>query len=155
MNKQTLDREWKYFYMVLGVSRKLVDQIPEDKMDFRPTPEVRSAMELITHAFNFLAESVETVTAGRHIDHKEPTFDSKAALMTWMDVQVAEAFAGFAKLTDKQLEAKIEAWGETFSGWQMLDFAYQEHLHHRGQLTVYLRLMGIEPVFIYDFSEQH
>jgi len=152
MNKHTLDRQWKYFRMVLGVSRKLVDQIPDDKLDFRPAPEVRSVGELVVHAFTYLTESVETVAAGKQVNPGEPHFDSKPELMKWIDSQVETAFAGFEKLTDAQLAAKIDCWGEQFHGWQLLDFAYQEHLHHRGQLTVYLRLMGIAPVFIYDFG---
>lgn len=153
MNKQTLERQWKYFHMVLSVSRRLVEQIPDDKLDFRPAPEVRSASELVVHAFTYLTESVETVTAGKQIDRSEPHFDNKSDLLEWIDQQTTGAFAGFEKLTDAQLAAKIVAWGEPFHGWQLLDFAYQEHLHHRGQLTVYLRLMGIAPIFIYDFGD--
>jgi len=154
MNKQTLEREWKYFRMVLGVSRRLVEQIPEDKLDFRPSPEVRTASELVVHAFTYLTESVATVAAGKQVDPGEPKIEKKAELLNWIDKQVESAFAGFEKLTDEQLAAKISVWGESFHGWQLLDFAYQEHLHHRGQLTVYLRLMGIAPIFIYDFGEQ-
>jgi uncharacterized damage-inducible protein DinB len=155
MNKQTLEKQWKYFHMVLGVSRRLVEQIPEDKLEFRPAPEVRSAGELVVHAFTYLTESVQTVAAGKQVNPGEPHFTSKAELMKWIDKQTENAFAGFEKFNDEQLAAKIECWGEPFHGWQLLDFAYQEHLHHRGQLTVYLRLMGIAPIFIYDFSEGH
>jgi uncharacterized damage-inducible protein DinB len=152
MNKAQITTEWNYFRMVLGVTRKLVDQIPEDKLDFRPTPEVRTAKELAAHMFNFLTESVDTVEAGKHVESSERNFKSKAELLTWMDAQVEKSFAKFEKLTDAQLAAKIEVWGETFHGFQILDFTYQEALHHRGQLTVYLRLMGIKPVFIYDMA---
>jgi uncharacterized damage-inducible protein DinB len=151
MNKAAISAQWGYFRMVLGVTRKLVDQIPEDKMDFRPVPEVRTARELAAHMYNFLTEAVNTVAAGKHMPSEEQKFASKAALMAWMDQQVETAFAKFETLTDEQLAAKIEVWGQTFHGWQMLDFTYQEALHHRGQLTVYLRLMGIKPLFIYDF----
>jgi uncharacterized damage-inducible protein DinB len=34
----------------------------------------------------------------------------------------------------------------------MLGFVYDEHLHHRGQLSVYLRLMGKELPFAYDYE---
>jgi uncharacterized damage-inducible protein DinB len=30
---------------------------------------------------------------------------------------------------------------------------YDEHIHHRGQLYVYLRSMGIEPPFIWSFED--
>jgi uncharacterized damage-inducible protein DinB len=150
MNKHVQEQKWKYFDMVLGVTRKLVDQFPDDKIDYRPTPEIRSVQELVAHVYTFLTESVNTVAAGKQIEGKEPHFDSKAELLQWMDGQVQEAFTKFDMLTDEQITAQIECWGQKFFGYQILDFVMQEHLHHRGQLTVYLRLLGIKPVFVYD-----
>jgi uncharacterized damage-inducible protein DinB len=60
--------------------------------------------------------------------------------------------AGFEALTEAQVQGTIAAYGAEFRGWQYLGFAYDEHWHHRGQLTVYLRLLGIEPVMIYDYG---
>ena len=37
------------------------------------------------------------------------------------------------------------------SAWQYFLFAYDEHWHHRGQLYVYLRLLGKEPPNLYDY----
>mgnify|MGYP003381101304 CR=1 FL=1 len=45
----------------------------------------------------------------------------------------------------------IAAYGQEFAGWQFITFAYDEHWHHRGQFTVYLRLCGITPLMIYDY----
>jgi uncharacterized damage-inducible protein DinB len=149
MNKQSQERKWKYFGAVLGVTRKLVQQFPDDQIDYRPTPEVRSVQELVSHVYTFLTESVDSVAAGQHIPGTEPHFKTKAEMLSWMDSQVEKAFTKFHTLTDEQIETQIEAWGEPFYGWQILDFTFQEHLHHRGQLTVYLRLLGIEPVFVY------
>ena len=152
MNKAAMTAEWKYFRMVLNVTRRLVEQIPEDKLNFRPTPEVRSAKEITVHLYNMLADSVDFVETGKYVESKDRDFPGKAELLKWMDAQVEKTFARFDRLTDEQLSAKLAVWGESFHGWQMLDFTYQEALHHRGQLTVYLRLMGLVPISIYDFE---
>jgi uncharacterized damage-inducible protein DinB len=152
MNKKTIEGNWKYFGMVLGVTRRLVEQFPEDKLDFRPTPEVRSVQELVAHVYNFLTEGTATVAKGVQVQQEEPHFSSKKEMLTWMDGQVKQGFATFELLNDEQIGASIDCWGQPFYGWQILDFIYQEHLHHRGQLTVYLRLLGIKPVFAYDFA---
>jgi uncharacterized damage-inducible protein DinB len=150
MTKHTQEQKWKYFGMVLGVTRRLVDQFPDDQIDYRPTPEVRSVQELVAHVYGYLTEAVNTVAAGKQTQEPERRFESKADLLKWMDSQVEAAFDTFHKLTDEQISAEIECWGEKFRGYQILDFVMQEHLHHRGQLTVYLRLLGIKPVFVYD-----
>ena len=137
--------------MVLGNARKQVELIPEDKLDFRPVPPVRTASELCVHMFTYLTEATETVLAGKHTQREEAKFAKKADLLKWIDGQIEKGYANLAKITDAQLAAKIEAWGQAFEGWKLVGFVFDEVLHHRGQLTVYLRLMGVEPAFIYDF----
>jgi uncharacterized damage-inducible protein DinB len=151
MNKQMIEGQWAYLRMILNNARKQVELIPEDKLNFRPVPEVRTAGELCVHLFMYLTESTETVLAGKHTQHEEPKFAKKSDLLKWIDGQIEKGYANLAKITDAQLAAKIDAWGTPFEGWKMVSFVMDEALHHRGQLTVYLRLMGIQPAFIYDF----
>jgi uncharacterized damage-inducible protein DinB len=151
MNKQMIEGQWGYLRGVLNNARKQVELIPENKLDFRPVPEVRSAGELSVHLFMYLTESTETVLAGKHTQRDEPRFSKKTDLMRWIDGQIEKGYANLAQITDAQLAAQITAWGEPFEAWKMVSFVFDEALHHRGQLTVYLRLMGVPPAFIYDF----
>jgi uncharacterized damage-inducible protein DinB len=152
MNKATLEGQFGYFRMVLGMTRKLVEQFPEDKLDFRPVPEVRSVSEIVGHNYQFMVEVATAVASGKMSDNPPPKFVKKAEMLKWMDEQIAKFYATFATLTDNQIAAKISAWGEEFPGWQLLGAAYDEHWHHRGQLTVYLRLCGIEPIMLYSYE---
>ncbi len=151
MNKAQLEGQWGFMNMVLGNARRQIELLPEDKLDFRPTPEIRSAGELAVHMHQYLTELTETVINGKHVMGEEPKFKSKADLLNWMGEQVKKGNENFAKITDAQLTQTIEAWGMSFPGWQLVSFVPTEVLHHRGQFTTYLRLMGIEPVFVYDF----
>ncbi|MDD5088248.1 MAG: DinB family protein [bacterium] len=152
MNKQMIEAQWGYLRMVLGNARKQVELIPEDKLNFRPVPPVRTASELCVHMFTYLTESTETVLTGKNTQRDEMKFSKKADLLKWIDGQIEKGYANLAKITDAQLAAKIDAWGQPFEGWKMVGFVFDEVLHHRGQLTVYLRLMGVQPAFIYDFE---
>ena len=152
MNKMQLEGQWGFMNMVLGNARRQIELMPEDKLDFRPTPEVRSAGELAAHMHIYLTELTETALQGKHIDNKEPKFTSKAELLKWMSEQVKKGNENFAKITDAHLGQTIEAWGQPFPAWQLVAFCPTEAVHHRGQFTTYLRLMGIEPVFIYEFE---
>jgi uncharacterized damage-inducible protein DinB len=151
MKPDTIREQWSYFAKVLGVTRKLLEQLPEDQLHFRPAEGSRSACEIVTHAYGMITDAVEMVATGRYVETPTPDFERKADLLQWADQQVARGIQDFAKLTDPQLTATLQAMGQEFPAWQMLDFTYQEHLHHRGQITVYLRMMGQTPHSIYDF----
>ncbi len=57
-----------------------------------------------------------------------------------------------ASLTDKDLARMVPCSFGTFPGWQYFAFAYDEHWHHRGQFYTYLRLLGKEPLMLYDYK---
>jgi uncharacterized damage-inducible protein DinB len=151
MTRDAVVEQWTYFHKVLGVTRKLLDQLPVDGLDFRPTPGARSTAELVAHAYSMIPDAVATVAKGEFVEGPAPNFTTKEDMLRWADEQIVRGIANFEKLTEAQMMATITVMGEQFPAWQMLDFTYQEHLHHRGQLTVYLRLMGITPHSIYDF----
>jgi uncharacterized damage-inducible protein DinB len=151
MKQEAVTEQWTYFNKVLGVTRKLLEQLPEDQLNFRPTEGSRTASEIVAHAYGMITDAVQMVATGTYAENPAPTFSSKAELIRWTEEQVEKGLAGFSKLTEAQMMATISAFGDEFPAWQMLDFTYQEHLHHRGQLTVYLRMMGLTPHSIYDF----
>lgn len=154
MNKQMAEGMFGYFRMVLGVTRKIVDQFPADKMNFKPTDAQRTVAETVVHMYYFLLIAMESIRDGKVPENMaEPKISGKAELLAYMDKNVEAANKIFAGLTDDQLAQMIEAWGMTFPAWQMLTFTNDEHWHHRGALTVYLRLCGIEPIMIYSYEQ--
>lgn len=152
MSKLDLVGKYGYFKMVLGMTRIMVEQMPDEQVHFRPTESVRTFSEIATHMYTFLVEAAETVQRGRHESVASPELRDRGELLRYMDEQVTRFFAIFDEMTDEQLAANVEAYGTSFAGEQFLNFAYDEHWHHRGQLTVYLRMCGIEPVMIYDYG---
>ncbi|MFX1513375.1 MAG: DinB family protein, partial [Promethearchaeota archaeon] len=59
------------------------------------------------------------------------------------------------ELTEEDLKKTVtyEIWNNfQLSGYDSLSTIITEVPHHRGQLCVYLRLLGIKPPSIYDFS---
>ena len=150
--KSLLEGKYGYFRMVLGMTRELVRQWPEGELDFRPVPEVRSARQIMAHMYSFLVEAAESVKRGRHETLVDPTLGSKAEILSYMDRQVERFYELWEGITDDELRGTVAAYGTTFPGAQFLEFAYDEHWHHRGQLTVYLRMCGVEPVMIYDYA---
>jgi len=56
-------------------------------------------------------------------------------------------------MTDAQATAMVKTpWGMDFPGWMCVQIIFDEHLHHRGQLYAFLRALGVEPPFMWDFE---
>lgn len=152
MDRATLEGQYGYFRMVLGMSRLLLDQFPESALSLRPAPGMRSTAEIVSHNYTFLGDALETITQGTFVSTPEPEFQNKAEMLAYCDAQVAKMFRLFAGVTDAQLAKQIDAYGTTLTGLQFAVFAYDEHWHHRGQLTIHLRLAGVTPLMIYDYE---
>lgn len=153
MNKAQAEQMLAYFRMILGVTRKLVDQFPEDRMTFKPIGTVRTVSETVVHMYAFMLEAMETVRDGKFEVSEPPVIETKSALLAYMDAQVEKFYKIFDDVTDEKLAAMIDSYGKSMPAGFFLTFAYDEHWHHRGALTVYLRMLGIEPIMIYSYEQ--
>ncbi|MBU0509954.1 DinB family protein [bacterium] len=149
MNKQQIVGMYDHLKIHLDHKRKLVNQFPGDKLGYKPVVEARTAQEIAVHIYGMLTEATGTVLAAKHVPTTAPVLADKAALLAWIDKQVQTCYTDLNKITDAQLAVSIEAYGVKFPAWQMLSFVYDEVLHHGGQLTVYLRLIGIPPIQVF------
>lgn len=152
MSKMMVQPRLDYFQMVHGVTRRIVDQMPEDKLNFKPVPEVRSYSEIVQHMYGSLEALMKMTKEGKFIEEAAPSNLSKAELNKFVDDKFASAMKVWEGVTDAELNQKVEAWGTPFDAWQFPFFAVDEHWHHRGSLTTYLRINGITPIMIYDYQ---
>ncbi|HEU0015126.1 MAG TPA: DinB family protein [Longimicrobium sp.] len=151
--ERTLDR-------LLRVFDKAVLRIPADRLHFRPTPENMSAATMAHHVY----EIVLLTALG--LDRGEVSREDADALGLDLDgverpeqvvawgARVKEYAHGVvAGLSDEVLDRPIRYYfGMTASGEDSLRTMTEEVLHHRGQMQVYLRLMGVEPPSLRDVS---
>jgi uncharacterized damage-inducible protein DinB len=136
-----------------------VEKIPEDQISFRATPDTRSIAEILQHI-------VET----QKILVGETCREDSNLLRQSFAAHAQEYAPGVQDVTDKQglidlLRSSIEAaeatvlsqtdmWDTPMNGitgqpttkGAILMFASSHEMYHRGQLTVYERLLNIEPV---------
>jgi uncharacterized damage-inducible protein DinB len=130
-------------------------KVPEDKWNWRPHEKTRSAKQLLDHLTSHAADLVEGVQTGV-INHR--------VMSNYASVE--EAVADFDAQSQKLLElvaaTSDDAWNETkvplmvfgnnvgedsMSG--MCWTFFHDIIHHRGQLSVYLRPMGEVNAYIY------
>lgn len=146
---------------------KEASQIPEDKFSFRATPDTRSVAEVLQHIVEsqklLVGESCRTETNLRrqsfadHIKEYAPevsAVNDKNGLIELLraSMEVAEASIrgcgeGLVKTTMQRFD------GKEVTKLDFLNFAVAHEMYHRGQLTVYERLLGVEPALTQYFKK--
>lgn len=155
-----------YLDETLGAGRDvregLIDEvknIPAGDFDFRPTPEVRSVRELVQHilevAMMMTGELSRPVTDLKRAPWPEllAMYASKAyeattktELVRLLETQMDQAERTFRKCGELALFQQMENFdGSSWTKVQWLHHGIAQEMYHRGQLTLYARLLGREP----------
>jgi len=165
MNKSEFSAKLDYFQMVQGVTRKAIATLEDKDLDFRPQPAMRTPRELVFHIYAQEKIIAEAIRERRFTQEaaalSSPETESVAvevkALTTVKDLLACAdrchqaAMDILRALSEEDINRPVESPFGTYPGWRFFDFAYDEHWHHRGQLYVYIRLIGKEPPMLYDF----
>jgi uncharacterized damage-inducible protein DinB len=138
------------------VTKKVLESVPADKVDFRPDPVSRSANELVRHIAAADNRFLETVING--------VFDASPAMIpenvktpqeiaNWYEQRFAKNFEALGKLKGDQL-AKIIDFRGMFQrpAVTFVMMGLHHTIHHRGQLSSYLRCMGAKVPSLYGES---
>ncbi len=149
-------------------TRRLLERLPDDKLYFKPHEKSFSLGELASHVTSLLGWTGPTCALDHFVFNKDewPTWlgDSAAAIVARLDEQVESAIDAMKPLSNEDL---MKNWtmagpdGTVFISMprvQVLRAMILNHLvHHRGQLTVYLRLCDVPLPALYGPSadEQH
>jgi uncharacterized damage-inducible protein DinB len=145
-------------------SRRVLEEVPEGKHDWKPHDK--------SMIFGYLANMVATmpswVAMGVTLNELDvapangPTMtrerlDTSDALVKALDKSAAGARAALQGTTDDFLMTpwKLLARGQVVqetARWEMIQDTINHWAHHRGQLTVYLRLLGARVPSVYGPS---
>lgn len=145
-------------------SRKALKEVPANKYDWKPHEK--------SMAFGYLADMVATIPTWivMQIDQdqldiappegsqmKREKHDTSEALLKALDEAATAVRAAFEKTNDDHLKTnwKLLAHGNVVMEaprHEMIQDALNHWSHHRGQMTVYLRLMGAKVPAIYGPS---
>jgi uncharacterized damage-inducible protein DinB len=143
-------------------TRRVLERIPGDRLDWRPHPKSMSLGQLAQHvaalpgAMSRMAaqDGLDAAT----VDFEPEPAESSEVLLATFDASVAEARAYLAGLDE---ETATAPWtlrhGErnVFTLPRialMRTLAFNHLYHHRGQLTVYLRLLDVPVPAVYGKS---
>lgn len=144
------------------ITRRVLERLPADRFDWQPHPKSMTAGQLAQHiaatpgnAARFVQlEGLDLST--RRFEY--PSSDSPAALLATLDASVSAARQALAGLDPARA---AEIWRMTVGDREvakmprinvMRTIGLNHWYHHRGELVVYLRLMGVPVPIVYGRS---
>jgi uncharacterized damage-inducible protein DinB len=137
------------------ITKRIIEAIPLDKGDYSPDPASMTAFALAKHiagAENLFLNGVvsgEFDFAGKMPD----TIRNSADLARWYDETFEKNIARIQALSPEQLLKVIDFRGKfQWPAVEYVPFAFSHTIHHRGQLSTYLRPMGAKVPSMYGES---
>jgi len=140
----------------MAATRRLLERVPADGLDWKPHAKSRSLGQLATHVTELARWGVRIEgpdwTLG---SDKPPVLQSAKEFVARFDENVASSRAAVAAKSDDQLREKFTLMrdGKVFLEMPkaaVLRRIFMNHfIHHRGQLTVYMRLRDVALPGIY------
>ena len=129
--------------LVLGIA----DAVPEDKYDFKPTPAVRTAREILIHLIGenytfFSRVSGDTLPSNSRFD----SLKSRAEILKALRDSYEYGAQVWVGLTEAKAQEMVAGrGGQQVQRWSAILGVIQDNMNHYGNLVVYLRLNGIVP----------
>jgi uncharacterized damage-inducible protein DinB len=126
---------------------RMAEAIPEEKYDFKPTPEVRSFRDQLTHLvgenYMFMGMVVgERPAEGSRADSLKSKDEILKALKESYDYG-AKVWSGLTE--QKALEMMPGRGGQQVQRWTPILANIVDNMDHYGNLVVYVRLNGMVP----------
>lgn len=137
-------------------TRSIIEAIPQTNSDYRPDPYSKTAMELAWHIVAAEHRFYGGVVAGAFDftpNHRPESVQTPAQIGQWYGDSFAKNFDALRKLSGEQLAQTIDFHGLfQLPAVAYLNFSLNHTIHHRGQLSTYLRAMGGRVPAIYGES---
>lgn len=138
---------------------RVLSAVSDANRDYKPHPKSRTAWELVTHIATADIWFIDCITEGKFAFDAEKSKQANASFTNVRDVVAfyEKTFPGrLAQLRDMPADALAETV-DFFGMMQMsraqwIGFANNHSVHHRGQVSAYLRAMGCRVPDIYGPS---
>ena len=137
------------------ITKGVISAIPADKADYRPDAVAKSGLDLAWHIVGAEIMFLGGVAAGTFTfgGTKPEAIRTPTDVVTWYSEQFAAVVRQLKTMTGEQLMKPIDFRGMfTRPAVTFLQSGLSHTIHHRGQLSMYLRPMGAKVPSIYGES---
>ena len=128
------------------LTRRMIEAFPEDQLYSYSVGGMRPFAELVAEMLGMGLPVVRGVATGRWEYAAVTAPATRAALLRAWDDATAELARVWATIPPARFQEHDVAFGQwPGPGYQIIMYAIDNEIHHRGQAYVYLRTLGIEP----------
>ena len=143
-------------------TRKMLERIPSDKMAWKPHEKSMTLARIAGHIVEMVTWTKQALTQDEldfsKYDYTPKVYENSADLVADFDKNVAEAIEALKNAEDEKMSDNWrlrngeQIYFEMPKAAVMRSFVMNHILHHRGQLSVYFRLLDIPGPSIYGPS---
>lgn len=137
-------------------TKRVIAAVPADKGDYTPHPTSMKAMDLAWHIASSEMWFLDGVIYGRFEfggDSSRPAaIKTPADIAAWYEAEFKKNIAHVEALSGEHLAGDVQFAMFNDPLVTYLNFALRHSVHHRGQLSAYLRPMGAKVPSIYGGS---
>lgn len=131
-------------------TREYLDAMPEDGINFKPIPDLRSFAEQMLHMSQGTIGLISSATGANPIYQgkvleKADEFKNKTALTKVVMECYDYAIQSIRNMDASKMDSLIKRGNYETDQFGWLNKAFEHQTHHRAQTTIYLRLKGIKP----------
>jgi len=138
-------------------TRRVIEAVPADQSGWKPDAKSKSALDLAWHIASSECFFLNGIAEGKYErtgDGSMPaSIKTPADVLKWYDENHAKATSRVTQLSGDSLVRPIDFFGVfKFPAVAYAGFMCSHSIHHRGQLSSYLRPMGSKVPSIYGPS---
>jgi uncharacterized damage-inducible protein DinB len=137
------------------ITVKVLSAVPENQLDFKLGEKGRTARELAWHLVASEAWFIKAIVSGdfSYEETPMPPNASVADILAFYQKEIPAGFEQIKNLTGEQLAKEVSLGGVmNMPDVMYMTFWNNHSIHHRGQLSTYLRAMNAHVPSIYGGS---
>jgi uncharacterized damage-inducible protein DinB len=137
-----------------AITRKVIGAAPAGQNDYAPTDKCMKAGKLLRHIAESEIFFLRGIADGefRRDGLMPPEADTPAAIVAWYDENQPVQLKRVSELSGEHLITKVKFFLWDLPLHQFLPMSLMHAIHHRGQLSAYMRPMGGKVPSIYGPS---
>lgn len=148
----------QYFGNVRERTKRVVLVIPAEKIDWTYAPGKFTFGDLLRHIAvterYMFAECVQGKPS-RYTSHGKEFAEGRDDILSLMDRLHQESMDIFAALSDADLQKKCPTpGGAPITTWKWLRSMAEHEIHHRGQIYLYLAMIGVPTPPLYGLTSE-
>ena len=144
----------KLFKKEFATTLKVMRAFPEDKLSFTPHERSQTASRIMS-TFVFEMFLIESYVFGKNFDRavfQSYAPDNLQTLISDFDKQTVQVISKLEDMPEDELKKTVEFAGFKMPADEFMLMMLFDQIHHRGQMSVYIRLAGGKVPSIYGPS---